>query len=36
MDIREEYAEKYGVKEVINDMGEHRKARKREAFCGNV
>ena len=28
MDIREEYAEKYGIKEVVNDMDEHRKTRK--------
>lgn len=35
MDIREEYAEKYGVKEVINDMSEHRRTRKNSIVFPN-
>lgn len=35
MDIREEYAEKYGVKEVINDIGEHRRTRKNSVVFPN-
>ena len=35
MDIREEYAEKYGIKEVVNDMDEHRKTRKNSVVFPN-
>ena len=35
MKLLKEYAEKYGVNEVINDMGEHRKTRERSIVFPN-